>query len=82
MPTEIHRIRASAGAGLVPMRTQAAMKASPITPRNNSIVSTSQCDAATILTKISDAPSTTAAAIPGAEAKTKRKVKGKNTLDV
>ena len=52
------------------------MKASPITLRNDSMVSTSQCDAATILTSTSDAPSTAAAASPGAEAKAKRKVKG------
>jgi hypothetical protein len=56
------------------------MKARPITPRNDSMVSTSQCDAAMIFTSTSDVPSTAAAAIPGAEAKTKRKAKGTENL--
>ena len=76
IPIEIQRTRASAGTGSPPKRSQAAMKASPITLRNDSMVSTSQCDAATILTSTSEAPSTAAAAIPGAEAKRKRKAKG------
>jgi len=59
------------------------MKARPITLRNDSMVSTSQCDAATIFTSTSDMPSTAAAAIPGAEAKTRRKAKGaENPVDV
>ena len=76
MPIEMQRTRTFAGTGAPPRRSHTAMKASPITLRNDSMVSTSQCDAATIFTSTSDAPSTAAAAIPGAEAKTKRKAKG------
>ena len=68
MPSDIQRTRASVG-GFGPSRSHSVMKTRPITLRNDSMVRTSQCAAAMILTSTSETPSTTAAATPGADEK-------------
>src|SRR5271169_4764536 len=80
MAIEIQRTRASIG-GVGPSRSQIVIKTRPITLRNDSIVSTSQCDPAMILTSTSETPSTTAAAIPGATGKIEREVNGGNARE-
>src|ERR1700722_6738651 len=80
MPSDIHRTRGSMD-GFGPNRSQAVMNATPITLRNDSMVSTSQCAAAMILTSTSETPRTIAAATPGVEETTERKAKDKKTTE-
>ena len=58
------------------------IKTSPTTLRNNSMVSTSQCDAMMILASTSATPSENAAASPGTTEKTKREAKQNNPCGI
>ena len=82
MPIDIRRTRAFTGDGFGPSRSHTVIKASPTTLRNNSMVSTSQCDAMMILASTSATPSENAAASPGATEKTKREAKRNNSCGI